>query len=176
MDRKVVRVAHDGASVTAFVAVDSQGRVTRYFGSHFLSTLPIRNLIRAMEPPRLSEVIAAAESLRYRDFLTVVLIVDRAETFPDNWVYVHEPEVGWDVSRTSRTGRPNGPRPDPYLSGDGVLLHRRRCLWARQRPSSGTRPARARCIGLVGPVSDVRAASSASLRPTRSMTATTAAT
>ncbi len=35
----------------------------------------------------------AAESLKYRDFLTVVLIVDRPETFPDTWIYIHEPEV-----------------------------------------------------------------------------------
>jgi protoporphyrinogen oxidase len=38
-------------------------------------------------------VLAAAGRLRYRDFLTVVLIVDQAEVFPDNWIYIHSPEV-----------------------------------------------------------------------------------
>ena len=38
-------------------------------------------------------MIHAAESLKYRDFLTVVLIVDRPHTFPDNWIYIHEPQV-----------------------------------------------------------------------------------
>ena len=46
-----------------------------------------------MSPPPPAEVIEAAESLKYRDFLTVVLIVDQPETFPDNWIYIHEPEV-----------------------------------------------------------------------------------
>ncbi len=69
------------------------GRLTRYEGRHFLSTLPVRELIRSMSPPAPAEVIHAAESLAYRDFLTVVLIVDRAETFPDNWIYIHEPGV-----------------------------------------------------------------------------------
>jgi protoporphyrinogen oxidase len=65
----------------------------RYHGHHFLSTLPIRELIRAMSPAAPKEVRAAAESLSYRDFLTVVLIVDQPETFPDTWIYVHEPKV-----------------------------------------------------------------------------------
>jgi protoporphyrinogen oxidase len=93
LDRKVVRIEHDGTTVTAFLARDSEGRMTRYLGEHFLSTMPVRDLIRAMDPPAPREVIAAAESLRYRDFLTVVLIVDRPETFPDTWIYVHEPDV-----------------------------------------------------------------------------------
>jgi protoporphyrinogen oxidase len=93
LDRKVMRIEHDGSAVTAFLAADSQGRLTRYLGSHFLSTMPIRELIRSMDPPPPPEVRAAAESLRYRDFLTVVLIVDRPETFPDTWIYIHEPKV-----------------------------------------------------------------------------------
>jgi protoporphyrinogen oxidase len=38
-------------------------------------------------------VRAAANQLHYRDFLTVALIVDVAEAFPDNWIYVHDASV-----------------------------------------------------------------------------------
>jgi protoporphyrinogen oxidase len=93
LDRRVVQVEHDGAKVNSLLARDSDGRLTRYLGQHFLSTLPIRDLIRAMSPAAPNEVIQAAESLKYRDFLTVVLIVDKSETFPDNWIYIHEPKV-----------------------------------------------------------------------------------
>lgn len=93
MDRRVVRIEHDGTNVQAFIARDSEGRLTRYQGRHFLSTLPIRHLIRALSPQPPLEVVEAAESLKYRDFLTVVLIVDQADTFPDTWIYIHEPEV-----------------------------------------------------------------------------------
>ena len=89
----MVEVEHDGNVVTSFLTRDHEGRQTRYLGRNFLSTLPIRDLIRAMKPSAPAEVIHAAESLKYRDFLTVVLIVDRAETFPDNWIYIHEPQV-----------------------------------------------------------------------------------
>jgi protoporphyrinogen oxidase len=93
LDRRVVCVEHDGHAVRSFLTRDADGRQTRYLGSHFLSTLPVRDLIRAMSPPPPPDVLAAAESLSYRDYLTVVLIVDRAETFPDNWIYIHEPSV-----------------------------------------------------------------------------------
>jgi protoporphyrinogen oxidase len=35
----------------------------------------------------------AARQLRFRAFLTVCVIVDAAHMFPDNWIYVHEPNV-----------------------------------------------------------------------------------
>jgi protoporphyrinogen oxidase len=93
LDRRVIEVEHDRSRVTAFLTRDHDGRLTRYLGQHFLSSLPVRDLIRAMNPPAPQEVIEAAESLKYRDFLTVVLIVDRPTTFPDNWIYIHEPNV-----------------------------------------------------------------------------------
>ncbi len=92
-DRRVVRIEHDGSRVTAMVSADSTGAEHTYRGRHYLSTLPVRSLVRSFNPPPPPEVLAAAESLKYRDFLTVVLIIDKAETFPDNWIYVHEPNV-----------------------------------------------------------------------------------
>jgi protoporphyrinogen oxidase len=35
----------------------------------------------------------AAERLKYRDFITVAMIVNQRDVFPDNWIYVHEPSV-----------------------------------------------------------------------------------
>ena len=37
--------------------------------------------------------MAAAQGLRYRDFLTVALVIDGEDLFPDNWIYIHEPGV-----------------------------------------------------------------------------------
>jgi len=45
-----------------------------------------------MNPKPPDEVIEAAGKLRYRDFLTVGLVVNKADLFPDNWIYVHDPE------------------------------------------------------------------------------------
>ncbi len=35
----------------------------------------------------------AAESLKYRDFLTVMLILKERNKFADNWIYIHDPRV-----------------------------------------------------------------------------------
>jgi hypothetical protein len=59
LDRRVVRVEHDGSAVTAFVARDAQGRRTRYLGQHFLSTMPIRELIRS--PQGIGSVLGLAK-------------------------------------------------------------------------------------------------------------------
>ncbi len=58
-----------------------------------ISSLPLREIVRMTKPPVPSEVLAAANGLRYRDFLTVALVVDGEDLFPDNWIYIHEPDV-----------------------------------------------------------------------------------
>lgn len=62
-------------------------------GSHFISTMPIRELIQKFEPAAPEEVVKAAMNLSYRDFLTVVLIVNKRDVFPDNWIYIHDTDV-----------------------------------------------------------------------------------
>lgn len=93
MDSRVVSIEHDGKRVQAFVCQDVEGRQTRHTGRDFISTLPLRNLIQSMNPPAPPEVQKAAADLKYRDFLTVVLIADQEKSFPDTWIYVHDPEV-----------------------------------------------------------------------------------
>src|SRR5262249_39576134 len=58
-----------------------------------ISSLPLRELVRMASPRAPDAVRDAATGLRYRDFLTVALVVDGADLFPDNWIYIHEPGV-----------------------------------------------------------------------------------
>ncbi len=60
---------------------------------HFISSMPISQLILSMEPAPPENVVQAAKKLTYRDFLTVGLIVKQDNLFPDNWIYIHSPEV-----------------------------------------------------------------------------------
>jgi len=60
---------------------------------HIISTMPLRNLIHSIDPTPSASVINAADKLKYRDFLIVGLIVNQKELFPDNWIYIHSPEV-----------------------------------------------------------------------------------
>ncbi len=62
-------------------------------GTDFISSMPIQELVRKMDPRPPQEVLEAADKLAYRDFLTVSLIVNKAELFQDNWIYIHDPDV-----------------------------------------------------------------------------------
>jgi protoporphyrinogen oxidase len=119
MDRRVVGLEHDGSRVEAVLAVDSAGTRYRYEARHVLSTLPVRHLIRGMAPTAPAAVLEAASALRYRDFLTVVLIVDQEETFPDNWIYIHEPNVRLGRVQNFKNWSPDLV-PDPTKSSLGL--------------------------------------------------------
>lgn len=56
-----------------------------------ISSLPLRTMVGMTGAP--GDVVAAAQGLRYRDFLTVALVLDGADPFPDTWIYIHEPGV-----------------------------------------------------------------------------------
>jgi protoporphyrinogen oxidase len=58
-----------------------------------ISSLPLREVVRMASPRAPEPVRVAAGGLRYRDFLTVALVVDGKDLFPDNWIYIHEPGV-----------------------------------------------------------------------------------
>jgi protoporphyrinogen oxidase len=58
-----------------------------------ISSLPLRNAVGIASPSPGTEVEEAAKGLRYRDFLTVALVLDGEDLFPDNWIYIHEPGV-----------------------------------------------------------------------------------
>lgn len=90
---RVERVRHRHGRVECVYGRTSAGDLAEFGAEHFISTMPLRELIHALDPPPPDEVIEAANRLRYRDYLTVVLIVKREAVFPDNWIYIHAPEV-----------------------------------------------------------------------------------
>ncbi|MFN6951627.1 MAG: NAD(P)/FAD-dependent oxidoreductase [Albidovulum sp.] len=65
----------------------------RVEGEHFINSMALRDLIHCFDPPPPSEVVEAANKLKYRDFLIVTLVLDHADPFKDNWIYIHSPKV-----------------------------------------------------------------------------------
>jgi protoporphyrinogen oxidase len=89
---KAIRIRHSNGRVTS-VDVDQDGQAETMAATDVVSSMPIPSLIRALDPPPPRGVLEAADALRFRDFLTVVLVIDRQEVFPDNWIYIHSPKV-----------------------------------------------------------------------------------
>ncbi|MEW2385227.1 NAD(P)/FAD-dependent oxidoreductase [Micromonospora sp. NPDC047707] len=94
------------------VTVDGAGGRRTEPADHVVSSMPISELVAALRPAPPPEVRAAAEDLRYRDFLTVALVVPAEFSFPDNWIYVHDPGV--QVGRIQNFGSWS-----PHLVKDG---------------------------------------------------------
>ena len=69
------------------------GEATYTLPEAVISSLPLREVVRMASPAAPQHVVDAANGLRYRDFLTVALVVDGEDLFPDNWIYIHEPGV-----------------------------------------------------------------------------------
>jgi protoporphyrinogen oxidase len=61
--------------------------------SYVISSLPLRTTVGIASPEPPADVRDAARGLRYRDFLTVALVIDGEDLFPDNWIYIHDPGV-----------------------------------------------------------------------------------
>ena len=81
----------DGQIDSVVAATDQGPRV--FHADHVISTMPLRTLIRDLNPVPPAETMAAAEGLSYRDFHVVALMLKRENVFPDNWLYIHTPGV-----------------------------------------------------------------------------------
>ena len=93
METRVIGIRHEGGRVQSVRVRDAGGAEHDVRGDQFLSSMPIRTLLRCLDPLPPPDVLAAGDSLRYRDFLTVALIIDREDVFPDNWIYIHSDDV-----------------------------------------------------------------------------------
>jgi protoporphyrinogen oxidase len=92
----------------------------RWFeAEHVINTLPLRDWIGMLSPAAPEAVVQAAGRLKYRDFLTVALIVRGRNLFPDNWIYVHDPEVKVGRIQNYTNWSPEM-SPDPELSCLGM--------------------------------------------------------
>lgn len=93
LGKEVMEICHDDTQVTHVVVRDECGQVHEVQGTDFISTLPLADLVNMCYPQLPREVQEAARSLKYRDFLTVALLVNKETVFPDNWVYLPDPGV-----------------------------------------------------------------------------------
>jgi len=89
---EVVAVLLDKGRVTA-VEVRQDDSTGLIKGTHFISSMPIKELVAKIRPAVPGHILEAANGLKYRDFLTVALIIDKGDLFPDNWLYIHDPTV-----------------------------------------------------------------------------------
>lgn len=90
---RVVKVNHDGNRVLSVEFENETGKTMKQHGSDFLSSIPLTELVQILSPTPPKEVLDASNRLKYRSLITVDITVDQENLFPDNWIYIHSPEV-----------------------------------------------------------------------------------
>jgi protoporphyrinogen oxidase len=93
LNARVTAVSHDGHTVRGVEIEDADGGRLFQPASNVVSTMPLTHLVRSLGRSAPAAVQQATRHLKYRDFITVAVVVDRAELFPDNWIYIHDPSV-----------------------------------------------------------------------------------
>lgn len=98
------RLHVNGGKVVSVEGRNEAGERVTFAGENFFSTMPIRDLIRAISAPAServpAEVVEVSEGLMYRDFITVGLLASKLAVtekdgtqLKDNWIYIQEPDV-----------------------------------------------------------------------------------
>ena len=101
---QIDRIHLAGNTITSIEGVNEAGERVTFAGDYFLSTMPVRDLVRAISATAPSQVPAAvtevSEGLMYRDFITVGLLASKlavkekdGSPLKDNWIYIQEPDV-----------------------------------------------------------------------------------
>ncbi len=93
MNAAVTAVHRQHGRAVAVTVTSRSGERHRLAADHVISSMPLSTLITCMDPPAPPSVLEAARDLRYRDYLTVALVVPGEFSFPDNWIYIHDPGV-----------------------------------------------------------------------------------
>jgi protoporphyrinogen oxidase len=120
MGEKVVGCSFDsGRREWTLTSIDRGGRQRQTQAAHVISSAPLRELALGITPRLEEETRAAAQRLRYRDFLTVVLILKDRQVFDDNWIYIHDPSVKVGRIQNFKSWSPEMV-PDPSMACYGL--------------------------------------------------------
>lgn len=98
---EVIEIERQGSTINK-VVFQRDGQRLESTGEYYISSIPITELLLKLKPAPPQAVINAAQKLYYRDHITVNLIIPEADIFPDNWIYIHSPEV--KVARIANYG------------------------------------------------------------------------
>jgi protoporphyrinogen oxidase len=86
-------IHHDGKGRILAVTANADEEPREFPVKNLISTMPLTRLIEGMQPAAPPEVLEACTRLRYRNTVLVYLLVEGKDLFPDNWIYIHSPDV-----------------------------------------------------------------------------------
>ena len=145
-------VRHDAGRVERLVLRDADGGTREVKVDGVLSSIPLSELVLSLDPPAPAKVRAAAGRLRYRDLCLVALMLDDPDPFPDNWIYLHDPDTRAGRVQNFRAWSPDMVREGTACLGVEYFCFEGDEIWAmpdREAVEMATRELGA--IGLIDP-------------------------
>ena len=92
LNQRCVAIKHAKGRAQS-VVLRQNGDVSEHAVDSVVSSIALSDLVLSLDPPAPPEVQDAARNLRYRDLVLVALMTTEPEPFPDNWIYLHDPET-----------------------------------------------------------------------------------
>ncbi|MEM7387939.1 MAG: FAD-dependent oxidoreductase, partial [Verrucomicrobiota bacterium] len=100
-------------------AATGEGEEVSWTAQHVISSAPLRELAHMLSPKPSGAVLEAASRLKYRDFITVAVILSDRDLFSDQWIYIHDPSVKVGRVQNFKAWSPEM-CPDPELTCYGL--------------------------------------------------------
>lgn len=103
-NQNVQKIFVNGNRITGVQVINHETQETQIIdGDYFFSTMPVKELVNALQVQVPEDVKKISDGLMYRDFITVGLLVNKLkikedsatgqQLIKDNWIYIQEPDV-----------------------------------------------------------------------------------
>ena len=93
LNTEVVRFNHQDGIINSIDAVTADKKELNITARHFFSSIPLFCFFKMLEPQDSGEINEAVSALRYRDHISVNLLLKKDKLFPDQWLYIHSPNL-----------------------------------------------------------------------------------
>lgn len=93
-ENEVVRINQEGNRIKSVTVRNTKtSQEADIFGRDFISSMPITQFVASCSPSASEETMYHVNRLKYRSMIIVNLLLKSRPDLPDNWIYVHSPEV-----------------------------------------------------------------------------------
>jgi protoporphyrinogen oxidase len=92
LNHRALSIRHEH-NVVNEITVEKDGTLVDVPVDAVLSSIPLSELILRLDPQPPDDIVEAAHRLRYRSLCLVALVIDDEQPFPDNWIYLHDPDT-----------------------------------------------------------------------------------
>ncbi len=79
--------------IQSVVARTAEGEHVSISADHFFNSLPLTFFYKALNVELEDQLKKSVSALYFRDHITVDMLVDKQDLFPDQWIYIHSPKV-----------------------------------------------------------------------------------